>query len=74
MNILPSRNNTSHVSEDAPIADLVDFYNRWPELRHLVERIIDREELGSAERATLVWLVELADRVSTHDLDPPPTP
>lgn len=48
--------------------DLIDFYRRWPEFRQSARRLVDRTDLSDAERMTVHWLVQLADRVSEGDL------
>jgi hypothetical protein len=53
----------------APL-DLIDFYRRWPEFRPMVEALAGRSGLSVSERRTVRWLMELADRVSEHDLQP----
>jgi len=52
----------------APVRDLIDFYRRWPEFRQSARRLVDRTDLSDAERMTVHWLVQLADRVSEGDL------
>jgi hypothetical protein len=50
--------------------DLIDFFRRWPEFRPMVEALANRSGLSVSERRTVRWLMELADRVSAHDLHP----
>lgn len=51
-----------------PIADLADFYTRWPSLRGIVDQVIARESLTAEEREVVVWLKLLADRVGPQDI------
>jgi hypothetical protein len=51
-------------------SDLIDFYRRWPEFRQTAVALADRSDLSSSERQTLHWLIQLADRVGEHDLQP----
>lgn len=58
--------------QDGPPAplDLIDFYRRWPEFRPMVEALASHSGLSALERQTVQWLMELADRVSEHDVEP----
>jgi hypothetical protein len=58
----------SQKAEQAPPSDLLDFYRRWPELRPTANSLLGRPDLPAEERRTLYWLIQLADRVSEHDL------
>jgi len=50
--------------------DLIDFYRRWSEFRPTVAALADRSDFSVSERQTLRWLIELADRISEHDVEP----
>ena len=50
--------------------DLIDFYRRWPEFRQTAVALARRADLSPAERETVHWLVQLADRVGDEDLRP----
>ena len=52
-----------------PIADLVDFYRLWPELRPQARALLDREDLTAQEREVLRWMIRVVDRVGPSDLD-----
>jgi hypothetical protein len=51
-------------------SDLIDFYRRWPEFRETAVALARRADLSSAERETVHWLIQLADRVGEHDIRP----
>ena len=51
-------------------SDLIDFYRRWPEFRQTAVALALRAELSPAERETVHWLIQLADRVGDEDLRP----
>jgi hypothetical protein len=55
-------------NEPAQIRDLIDFFRRWPEFRQTAHRLRDRSDLSPLEHQTIHWLIQLADRVSEHDL------
>jgi hypothetical protein len=50
--------------------DLIDFYRRWPEFRQTAVALAWRADLSPAERETVHWLIQLADRVGDEDLRP----
>lgn len=50
------------------IEDLVDFYQRWPDLR-TTAMILSRDgRLDPKERTILQWMVRVVDRVGPVDL------
>ena len=51
-------------------SDLIDFYRRWPEFRAPAVVMAERHDLSPIERATVKWLIVLADRIGDHDLKP----
>lgn len=51
-----------------PIADLLDFYDRWPMLRGSVSALARDPRISEEDRETLDWLILLADRVGPADL------
>jgi len=53
-----------------PPRDLIDFYRRWADFRDVATRLAGRADLSPLQRATLNWLVLLADRVGENDLRP----
>jgi hypothetical protein len=53
-----------------PPSDLIDFYRRWPEFRASAAALAERRGLSPIERATVKWLIVLADRIGDHDLGP----
>jgi hypothetical protein len=50
------------------IADLVDFYRRWPEIRPLAKALRDRPDIGEDEHELLEWMIRVVDRVGPSDL------
>ena len=56
--------------EPAMPHDLIDFYRRWSEFRPMVAVLANHSRLSVAERQTVHWLMQLADRVSEHDVRP----
>jgi hypothetical protein len=50
--------------------DLIDFYQRWSDFRPMAETLASHSGLSLTERQTVHWLLQLADRVSEHDLKP----
>jgi hypothetical protein len=60
----------SQAIEQVAPRDLIDFYHRWLEFRVVVTRLTDRADLSASERQTIHWLIQLADRISEHDLQP----
>lgn len=50
--------------------DLIDFYQRWSDFRPVVAALANHSGLSVSERRTLHWLMQLADRVSEHDVQP----
>jgi hypothetical protein len=60
----------SEQGEPAMPHDLIDFYRRWSDFRPMVEALANRPGLSVSERQTVHWLMQLADRVSEHDLQP----
>lgn len=51
-----------------PISDLLDFYDRWPNLRPSMMALSEAPGLSAEEQETLSWLIMLADRVGPSDL------
>jgi hypothetical protein len=60
----------SHRGAQVAPRDLIDFYQRWIEFRPMVEKLVRRSNLSVSDRQTLDWLIQLADRVSEHDVEP----
>jgi predicted protein tyrosine phosphatase len=56
--------------EPATPRDLIDFYQRWPDFRPMVEALANHSGLSVSERQAVHWLKQLADRVSEHDVQP----
>lgn len=50
------------------IEDLVDFYQRWPDLRTTAMILSRDERLDPKERTILQWMVRVVDRVGPVDL------
>ena len=57
-------------SENRGIADLAEFFERWPELRGRIVALREGADLEDSDRVLLGWLIELVDRVGPADLDP----
>ncbi len=45
------------------IEDLFDFYQRWPDLRPRMVRLVTSTRLEAEERAILNAMIDLVDRV-----------
>ena len=58
----------SQTPSHGDIEDLVDFYNRWPELRPVAMRVQKDNRLGPGERDILNWMILMIDRVGPADL------
>lgn len=63
------RGHGGHKPERSNVRDLVEFYRRWPEFRGDVAGLLTNDELTSAQRETLAWMVALLDRIGDHDLN-----
>ena len=63
-----SEQGQSEQGEPAMPRDLIDFYQRWPDFRPTVAALADRADLSLPERQTVKWLMQLADRISEHDV------
>jgi hypothetical protein len=59
-----------HGGAQAPPRDLIDFYRRWTEFRPAAAALANRSDFSVSERQTLHWLIQLADRISEHDVEP----
>lgn len=53
---------------EEPIADLVDFYRRWPDLRSEARAMADGTALAPEQREVLDWMIRVVDRVGPADL------
>ena len=51
-----------------PIANLVDFYARWPALRHQMQNVAIGAPLSSDDKQVLQWLIRIIDMVGPGDL------
>ncbi|MGL4438431.1 MAG: hypothetical protein ACRCUE_04105 [Bosea sp. (in: a-proteobacteria)] len=51
-----------------PVRDVADFHLRWPEFRTDILALVAKGELTPAQRETLRWLVQMADRIGERDL------
>jgi hypothetical protein len=65
-----SEQGQSEQGEPAMPRDLIDFYQRWSDFRPMVEALASHPGLSVPERQTVHWLMQLADRISEHDLQP----
>jgi hypothetical protein len=52
------------------IEDLVDFYDRWPELRDDICKLRAGEMVTADQAAIVRWMVFMVDRVGPSDLEP----
>ncbi|QRM35428.1 hypothetical protein [Microvirga sp. VF16] len=50
------------------IKDLFDFYQRWPDLRPRMVRLVASPRLDAKERTILSAMIDLVDRVGPSDL------
>ncbi len=50
------------------IEDLVDFYQKWPDLRDVAMGLSRDGRLDRRERIILQWMVRVVDRVGPVDL------
>lgn len=57
-------------NDETAIADLVDFYKRWPDLRDQALEIQAEVDLSQSKRALLEWMIMVIDRVGPADLEP----
>jgi hypothetical protein len=53
---------------EALARDLIDFFRRWPEFRHIAMLLTERSDLSLVEQETVHWLILLVDRISEYDL------
>lgn len=51
-----------------PVADLIDFYSRWSELRVVAVDLLKKPDLSNTEKTIIGWLIKLADRVGRRDI------
>ena len=51
-----------------PIANLVDFYARWPMLRRQMQKVASGAPLSSDDQQVLQWLIRIIDMVGPGDL------
>lgn len=51
------------------VTDIVDFFLAWNSHRETVLQISRMGHLSDAQKKTLFWLVQMADRVSLADLE-----
>jgi hypothetical protein len=65
-----SEQGQSEQGEPAMPRDLIDFYQRWSDFRPMVAALANHSGLSALERQTVQWLMQLADRVSEHDVEP----
>ncbi|MDG1863324.1 MAG: hypothetical protein P8J02_09010 [Yoonia sp.] len=58
------------LDDDIEIKDLVDFYERWPELRKHAVEMQSAPHLAEEKTALLEWMIMVIDRVGPSDLAP----
>lgn len=56
-------------SRPAPIKDLMDFYNRWPEIRPRMQAVAAGAPPTTDDLDILNWLIRIADMIGPSDLD-----
>lgn len=56
------------VSSKPSIEDLFDFYQRWPDLRPRMVRLVASTWLEAEDRTILGAMIDLVDRVGPSDL------
>lgn len=54
---------------DMDIADLVDFYHQWPDLRDTIVGLKDRLGVNDRETLILQWMIMVMDRVGPADIE-----
>lgn len=57
-------------NDETAIEDLVDFYQRWPELRCQALEIQSEPQLSQSKRDLMEWMIMVIDRVGPADLEP----
>ena len=65
-----SEQGQSERGEPATPRDLIDFYQRWADFRPTIDALANHSGLSVSERQIVHWLMQLADRVSEHDVQP----
>lgn len=51
------------------VRDVADFHLRWPEFRPIAKSLSCNPTLSPTESDTLVWMIELLNRIGPHDLE-----
>lgn len=52
-----------------PVRDLADFHLRWSEFRERAVKVSQSTMLKPQDRETIMWLIRLADRIGSRDLN-----
>jgi hypothetical protein len=50
------------------IADVVDFYRQWPELRERAEHLVETREMAQEDAELLRWMIKMVDMVGPNDI------
>ena len=50
------------------IADVVDFYRQWPELRERAEQLVETREMAQEDAELLHWMIKMVDMVGPNDI------
>jgi len=58
------------LDDDIEIKDLVDFYERWPDLRKHAVAMQSAPYLSKEKTALLEWMIMVIDRVGPADFAP----
>jgi hypothetical protein len=51
------------------VRDVADFHLRWPEFRPIAKSLSCNPNLTATESDTLVWMIELLNRIGPQDLE-----
>jgi|OM-RGC.v1.036069094 hypothetical protein len=58
----------SDASAPSKITSAIEFYERWPSLRHRAERLVEACEATPQDAELLEWMIKVIDMVGPNDL------
>ncbi|MGJ8602777.1 MAG: hypothetical protein ACSHXH_01535 [Marivita sp.] len=50
------------------IADAVDFYRQWPQLRERAEKLVETRDMAEEDAELLHWMIKMVDMVGPNDI------
>lgn len=56
-------------TDPSKITDAVDFYKKWPILRHRAERLIETRRISAEDAELLHWMIVMVDMVGPNDIN-----